>query len=39
VVEVNPEATPLTPQASFSLHGSAAAVLPQLVAAAFSERG
>jgi NAD-dependent deacetylase len=39
VVEVNPEATPLTSQASFSLHGSAAAVLPQLVAAAFSERG
>jgi hypothetical protein len=38
VVEVNPDATPLTPQASFSLRGSAAAVLPQLMAAAFPER-
>ena len=39
VVEVNPDPTPLTPQASFSLRGPAATVLPALVAAAFPERG
>ncbi len=39
VVEVNPDPTPLTPHARFSLRGPAAAVLPQLVAAAFPERG
>lgn len=39
VVEVNPGPTPLTPHAGFSLCGRAAAVLPQLVAAAFPEDG
>ncbi len=39
VVEVNPDPTPLTSQASFSLRGPAATVLPALVAAAFPERG
>jgi NAD-dependent deacetylase len=35
VIEVNPDPTPLTPHASFSLRGPAATVLPALVAAAF----
>jgi NAD-dependent deacetylase len=39
VIEVNPDPTPLTPHASFSLRGPAATVLPALVAAAFPELG
>ncbi|HET7478967.1 MAG TPA: NAD-dependent deacylase, partial [Rubrobacteraceae bacterium] len=35
VVEVNPEATPLTPHAAYSIRGSAGEVLPALVAAAY----
>lgn len=37
VVEVNPEPTPLTAQAAWSLRGRAGEVLPQLVAAAWPE--
>lgn len=37
VIEVNPDPTPLTPHASFSLRGPAATVLPELVAAVFPE--
>jgi NAD-dependent deacetylase len=33
VVEVNPDVTPLTPQASYSLRGLAGEVLPALVKA------
>jgi NAD-dependent deacetylase len=33
VVEINPEATPLTPAASFSLRGAAGQILPALLAA------
>jgi NAD-dependent deacetylase len=33
LVEINPEETPLTPLADFSLRGSAAEVLPQIVSA------
>jgi NAD-dependent deacetylase len=33
VVEVNPDSTPLTGQAHFSLRGTAGAVLPELLAA------
>lgn len=32
VVEINPQPTPLTPHATFSLHGAAGVVLPALVA-------
>lgn len=32
VVEINPQPTPLTPHATFSLHGAAGEVLPALVA-------
>ncbi|MET0539253.1 MAG: NAD-dependent deacylase, partial [Xanthobacteraceae bacterium] len=39
VVEVNPDPTPLTGRASFSLRGPAGVVLPALVASAFRERG
>lgn len=35
VVEVNPDPTPLSPSASFSLRGRAGEVLPRLVGAAF----
>lgn len=38
VVEVNPDATPLTGRASFSLRGAAGVVLPALIASAFAER-
>lgn len=33
VVEINPESTPLTPEASFSLRGAAGQILPALLAA------
>jgi NAD-dependent protein deacetylase/lipoamidase len=39
VVEVNPDPTPLTGHATFSLRGPAASVLPPLVAAAFPAGG
>lgn len=37
VVEINPEATPLTPLATFVLRGTAGQMLPALVAAAWPE--
>ncbi|MCP5517833.1 MAG: NAD-dependent deacylase [Verrucomicrobiales bacterium] len=37
VVEVNPEPTPLTPQAAWSLRGRAGDVLPRLLAAAWPD--
>jgi len=37
VIEVNPEPTPLTSRASFSLRGASGVVLPQLLAAAWPE--
>lgn len=36
VIEVNPDATPLTSSATFALHGKAGDVLPRLVRAAFA---
>jgi NAD-dependent deacetylase len=37
VVEINPEPTPITASADFSLRGRAGAVLPALVSAAWPD--
>ena len=39
VVEINPQPTPLTDEADFSLRGPSGVILPQLICAAWPERG
>jgi NAD-dependent deacetylase len=38
LVEINPEATPLTAYADYALHGAAGTILPRLVAAVWPNR-